>query len=935
MDLGVGTKRLTNRKRAIPAKKVKEVRPEIQSGTLKTLIEPNIEKKFSSLVDDDIRGVRVSHQEKELISSKAFKQMKNLPTLEIVDINYVVMSDEELTKMAVFEAKNTDDEGLFSVNDPRSGTIDANILCTSCSKDSLSCPGHVGRIKLNEHIIHPVFRREVVDVLTSICGSCGGLLLPYDTIKEKGILNLTGSKRLRALAEASEKIPCRRNLKDEGVTPCIANPIYKTSKLKETGKIFYTRDEKSKNADNIRSVEDIEIIFDAISKEDAEIMGFTNNSHPSRFIMKSLAVVPLCARPPVYQDGMQMKDDLTSMYQDIIRVNNELAKQDLKESERENKVKSLIFSIEHMINNSDKKYRQGKKKAYQSIKDRIQGKEALIRDAIMGKRTNFSARTVIGPDPTLKFGQVRVPRVMAPYLTQHEIITPENLKKMTSLLRSGKITYITPYGGRLEGKRVKVNEKLQNDHTLQLGDEVDRWLSDGDYAVFNRQPTLHKQGMMGFEVVLGDPLTFGVHLGVTRAFNADFDGDESNLSVGVSEDARREIAGLMSATCNIMTAQTNNNVAGVVFDALTGSYILSDPKTKVDKQVFMEVIMMMGGGSADITSLYKRLDKYYVPRDSGRALLSAVFPDDFYYQKGETSIREGILISGRLDSSNIGTAHGSIIQALYKDYSQEVTVDFLTNIYWTAGKFMDTHGFSIGMDDCFLSGKDPQKIIEYEVQRASMLVKSMGTKLLDPLEEERREKTIRAYLDTAKGLGQKISKENLDEDNSFNIMAKGGAKGSTFNIAQITGILGQQFMSGQRMPETLSGGTRALPYFPEGELSPEARGFVTNSFLTGLSPAEFFFHAVASRVGVAESSNSISVSGHLHHKMVKSLEDIRVYEDGSVRNTAGVIYQFSYGEDGFDATNIVNVKTKTGNFTSFIDMKRVAGRINSKYGFNK
>ena len=391
-----------------------------------------------------------------------------------------------------------------------------------------SCSGHFGRIVLNRKIIHPLFRREVIDILTSVCNSCGGLLLPLDIIKEEGLLDLTGSKRLRAIAEKSAKLPCRRAIREEGEEPeeegiatCIANPTYRTTKLKETGKVFYTRDEKSKGPDNTRSIDEIEAILDSISQEDAEVLGFSHESHPRRFIMKSVPVIPLCARPDVFQDGLKLRDDITSIYQDIVRINNELARKDLSESDEENKLKSLVFSVEHLFSNSDKKYKQGHKKVYQSIKDRIQGKEALIREALMGKRVNYSARTVLGPDPTLKFGQIRVPRVMAPYLTQHETVSPENLSKMMSLLRSGKITYITPSSGKLEGKLIKVTEKIKKEHTLLLGDEVDRWLENGDWVIFNRQPTLHKQGFMGYEVVLGDAPTLGLHLGYTKQHNAD------------------------------------------------------------------------------------------------------------------------------------------------------------------------------------------------------------------------------------------------------------------------------------------------------------------------------------------------------------------------------------------------------------------------------
>jgi len=384
-----------------------------------------------------------------------------------------------------------------------------------------------------------------------------------------------------------------------------------------------------------------------------------------------------------------------------------------------------------------------------------------------------------------------------------------------------------------------------------------------------------------------------------------FDGDESNLYAPQSEDARKEVAGIMSATCNIMNAQTNDNVAGVVFDALTGSYILSLPDTKVDESVFMRLRMNMEDDSV-FSTLNQRLDKYSIPRDSGKALLSSVFPEDFYYKKGETEINEGILVSGTLNKSNIGSSpgSGSIIQALYKDYGVNRTTRFLSEIYWAGSFYLDTHGFSVGMDDCFLIGEDPQKTIEYEVQKAKMLAKSMGTKLLDPLEEERREEQIRAYLDTAKNFGTKISKENLSADNSFNVMAKSGAKGSVTNIAQITGILGQQFLSGERMPETVSGGTRSLVYFPKGDIDPAARGFVTNSYLSGLTPAEMFFAFAGARVGLTDTSTATQVTGFIHHRIIKALEDLKVVSDGSVRNSAEAIYQFAYGEDGFDAAKI-------------------------------
>lgn len=382
-----------------------------------------------------------------------------------------------------------------------------------------------------------------------------------------------------------------------------------------------------------------------------------------------------------------------------------------------------------------------------------------------------------------------------------------------------------------------------------------------------------------------------------------------------------------------MNSQNNKNIIGVVYDALTGAYLLTQPETYVDAGTFSNIVSFLENTSG-LDTLFQRLEDAHIPLNSGRALFSSIFPEDFYYRKDDVLIKNGILLSGIITSEHIGSAHGSIIQVLMKDYDQETTVNFLTDIYNIIREWLNVRGFSVGLDDCFLEGKDPQKLIAYEVQRAKMLVRSMGWKLEDPLEEERREKQVIAYLNTAKGLGARISKENLAPGNAFNVMAKAGTKGSEFNIAQITGILGQQFVQGQRMPQTISGGRRCLPYFAEDSLDPQARGFCVNSFLTGLSPAEMFFHQAGGREGLTDTAVKTAETGHMHHRVVKALEDVKIYEDGSARNAFGVIFQYAYGEDGFDAKMLETVSTKTGRFTSFINVKRLAGRVNARYGYN-
>jgi DNA-directed RNA polymerase II subunit RPB1 len=943
--LGAGTGRLAGRKRGQARGPTRdEVKPGVTPGVTNPVfgVPGNVFQGTLLAEAPEELDIKVTKQEKEIILAQARRRVQNLPGLSIEDIHYTIMSFEELEAMSVFKVRKTDEEGLHTVNDPRGGVVDNDKVCRTCTTDSLTCPGHLGMIELNEHIIHPLFRREVIDILISVCNSCGGLLLPKDVIEAKGILELTGSKRLRALAEASKGVFCLRSKNNvaAGATPCIKNPIYKTSRVKEVGKIFYTRDgDKGKGkddgkekGDNMRTVADIENIFNAISDEDALLMGFENNSHPRRFIMKALPVIPICARAPVIQDGLVLKDDLTSMYLDIVRYNQELLRTDLTEIARENIVKGLLFSIEHLMDNADNRYRQGKLKPYLDIKGRIQGKEAIIRNLIQGKRVNYSARTVLGPDPNLKFGQIRIPRVWAPYLTYPETVSASNIGRLTKLFQSGRVTHITPARGKYAGRRLGVDERIRTQQNLTAGDVVDRWLQDGDYVAFNRQPTLHKQGFMGYEVVLGDPLTIGLHLSYTPPHNADFDGDEGTVHAPQSQDAMLELALLMSVKNCIMNSQNNKNIIGVVMDSLTGAYLLTQPETYVSKTTFMNITSFIENDSGR-TTLYQRLVKYHVPITSGRALFSSILPEDFYYNKGDVLIRDGILVSGIVSKDHLGSTHGSIVQVMMKDYGDKATINFLTDIYNIVRQWLDVRGFSVGLDDCFMIGDNPEKSIQYEVERAKMLVKSMGWKLTDPLEEERREKQVIAYLNTAKGLGARISEQNLDVNNAFNVMAKSGAKGSTFNIAQITGMLGQQFVQGQRMPEAISDGTRCLPYFPENSLDPAARGFCANSFLSGLRPAELFFHQAGGREGLTDTAIKTAETGAMHHRVVKALEDVKVYEDGSARNAFGVIFQYIYGEDGFDAAMLETVNTKTGPFTSFINTKRLAGRINTRYGY--
>lgn len=979
-------------------------------------------------VQNNDLAIKVSQRERQKISARSQKYEETLPTFVVENIRLSVIGSDELMSMTNIRITDPGPSGLNTVNDPRLGVLEPDTVCNTCYKDTLECPGHYGYIPLNVPVYHPLFIRYIVKVLNIVCNKCGGLLLTKEHIKNKGFLRFTGYERLTMLEKESKGLMCRRKYPDENIAKCTQNPEYIATKIKETGQIMFKVKQQqasrgNKKDEHVQPIEKVEEILNSISPEDAELMGFENGEHPRKFIMKAFPVIPPCNRPSLPQDGVEWPDHLTMMYMEIISKNNEIPNT-VDEMKRSELIASLNSLISHFIDNTDGTYSQGQNKEFKTIKQRIQGKEAYIRNALMGKRVNYSARTVLSPDPSLKFGQVRIPRVMASVLTVPVVVTQYNREAMSRLMKTGKITHIIPSKGDFKGSRLRVTDEIIKEYELRIGDKVDRHLQNGDTVLFNRQPTLHKFSMMGYEVVLSDQLTIGLHLSVTTPHNADFDGDEGNLHSLQTVESIVEAQTLMNVKDCIMNAQNNRPTVGIVYDALTGAYLLTQENTLIDETDFYNGLMSITNKDS-IPTLEARVRRLQLPyaieepvidpvtkqpiydeypefevvsikepvyttktiklagrvkeinepvidldtglpkmtvttkqvpkidpttnsqiiskrirmtrKFSGRVLFSALLPEDFYYRKSvnnnEVLIINGVLVSGVITKDHIGTSFGSIIQALFNDYGRDRAVDFLTDAPFVINQWLTERGFSVGIKDCYPTDNSHRKLLQQEITKARMAVEAMGQKLADPIEEERREKQVIGYVNVAKNIGGKISTEKLSPDNQLRIMAESGAKGTTYNIAQITGMLGQQFVREKRMPESISGGTRSLPYFQRGELNPQARGFVQGSFLTGLSVDELFFHQAGGREGLMDTAVKTSETGSIHHRIIKLLEDVKVAYDGSVRNGVGTIFQFIYGEDGFDASFLEKVKTKTGDMASFIDLKRVTGRLNAKFGF--
>nr|QBK90642.1 MAG: DNA-directed RNA polymerase subunit alpha [Pithovirus LCPAC104] len=883
--------------------------------------EPEPEK-LRVIKSKQSESLNVSRLAKRNIIKTVEKQESELPELSI-DYTYLTFySNEQMISESVVDITK-EDYGPESLYDLKLGITDYDKYCETDNKDYNHCPGHYGVIKLVEPIYYPTHIDIIIKILRSICNSCGGLLISKDSID----IELSGKNRLLAISKASEKKPCNVEYKLETVPgvemgdikKCSNNPIYIPSKLKK-GKIEYKILGSNKLYE--RTVEQTAKIFSAINDEDIIFLGFNHGSRPENLIVKSILVLPPVARAPSERDGKRYEDEIVARYRAIIKANKELAIT-TKESIKHEKRNTIITNYSLIISKTDEA--GAHLGTYKSIGERIQGKKGIVRKSLMGKRVDYSARSVVGPGINLKFGQIGIPRKMESFLTVPVVITAENKQYMINLLKLGKISRIKKDVG--ENKGMSYNVYKDKKYKIFEGDIVNRYLMEGDYIIYNRQPTLHRQGMMGAEVVFHDDLNIKLHLSYTSPFNADFDGDEMNLHMPQTQNALKEVRHLMNVVNFVMDPQTNRPSMGLTFDSLTGAYLMSTDESEISKSLWERSLNLITSKD-QLKTLDKRLYNNGVKKFTGKALFSALLPEDFYYQYKDVSIKNGILISGNLERKNVGIHSKSMIVNLWKEYGIERTAMFLTDAPWIINEYVTSYGFSVGLDDIFPDVEGIREAISKEINLARLFTSTEFIER-DTIELQQRENEIVQRLNFIR---DKVSKEvidSVDKNNALNIMISSGAKGSNLNIAQITALLGQQFLFGERMKQTLTDGTRCLPYFRRNDTDPEARGFCVNSFASGLSPSELFFHQAGGREGVIDTAIKTADTGALHRRVGKIIEDVKVTHEGSVVKANGDIIQFTYGGDGFSA----DMLQSTGDLYSFINLDSIIGKINSSYGF--
>jgi DNA-directed RNA polymerase II subunit RPB1 len=473
--------------------------------------------------------------------------------------------------------------------------------------------------------------------------------------------------------------------------------------------------------------------------------------------------------------------------------------------------------------------------------------------------------------------------------------------------------------------------------SLQLGDIVERKLQNGDILLLNRQPTLHKGSMMAFNVIIRPGKTIRTNLAITKSFNADFDGDEMNLHGVNSAETDTELRLLSSVENHIISNQSNKANVVIVQDGLLGSFLLSKYEKEIPKSVFFNILYTISG-KWDLSILEQKqkvfqLECPHLSIYCGKVLFSMLLPQNFFYHVGKVIVKQGVLIKGEITKTQLGSSHDSFIALLYNEYSPEICIHFINDVQFMAYAFLNFHGFSIGIKDCIIHSEIVQQIQTSNQKifmEALLYEESIKNKQIIEL-------YVSGLLGNARDKGMKFAKDHLSKDNAFLTTVTAGSKGDIFNIAQIMGLLGQQNFQGQRIQPSLSGNKRTLPHFTTDLLESndpkkyKAQGFIQNSFLRGLNPYEFWFHSMTGREGITDTAMKTATSGYIQRRMVKVAEDVQVKYDGTVRNSAGSILQFRYGNHSYDPTQSVIIKDEEKDYMFFTNVRRCVERLNHEF----
>ena len=862
--------------------------------------------------------------------------------------------------------------------DPRLGVSDKVATCATCHRNLVDCAGHYGYISLALPVFHIGFLRHTLHLLHAICKTCAGLLViptpqqrnrmltadvrgkatqfqhfltackkvkicPHCQAVNGTVKRVTGAPTLRLIHERFKKATdaevYERVIRQNCATAERANELVaKTLEQQQlTEDLLPTR---------------VLQLFRQLSPADMVMLWMDPiaGGKPEDLILQTLLVPPVPIRPSVAMDAGagSTEDDLTVKLQEILDVNTALK---LALSHKGPPTKTILETwdflqvqvAQYMNGEMPGLQRMPGQKPVRGLCQRLKGKQGRFRGNLSGKRVDFSARTVISPDPNLGVATVGVPRQVAQIMTYPARVSRYNIEELRQCVRNGPdvhpganlIRTTGIHDGQPIVKSLAFGDRQLLAKRLRIGDIVERHMKDDDIVLFNRQPSLHRISIMAHRVKVLEWRTFRFNTEVCAPYNADFDGDEMNLHLPQTEEARAEARHLLSVPYNLTTPRNGEPLVAASQDFLSASYLLTQKDQFFNREEFCQLVAYFGDASEHIdlpapaiwkpTQLWtgkqvfsmmlrpNRDSPVRVNFETKEKNFSSMGETHFCPNDGWVAFRNSELISGNIAKKTLGDGSKTgLIYVLRRDWGVMEAARCLDRWAKFCGRYMGTHrGLSIGISD--VTPSDVVRRIKHQILSEGY------AKAVDNIAlYERRELELRPGCDLLQSLeeilngilgrlresaGQEAMKA-LPWTNTPRIMADCGAKGSPLNISQMVACVGQQAVGGVRIQNGFV--DRTLPHFEHNSLSPAAKGFVANSFYTGLTATEFFFHMMGGREGLVDTAVKTAETGYMARRLMKALEDLSMQYDSSVRNSEKKVVQFTYGDDGLDPNSMEN-----------------------------
>lgn len=879
---------------------------------------------------------------------------------KIKKINFGLMSPEDIREMSVvkIETPDTYDEDGYPIEnglmDPHLGVIDPSLKCRSCGYRGGECQGHFGSIELARPVIHVGFGDIIHKILRSTCNECGRVLLTDDEIfkytekikdAQNHHENLT--KILKEIYNEARRDVCPHCEADQDDIT-IDKPVSIVQKME--------------GEDYKLTASEVRERLERISDEDAFVLGVNPEvARPEWLVLTVLPVPPVTVRPSITLDtGERSEDDLTHKLVDILRINQRLI-ENMEAGAPQLIVEDLWELLQYHVTTyfdneasgvPPARHRSGR--PLKTLAQRLKGKEGRFRSNLSGKRVNFSARTVISPDPNISINEVGVPEMIAKEVTVPAYVNDWNMDEMRTYIENGPNVHPgANYVIRTDGRKIRVYDETKDMilEKLEPGYIIERHLKDGDMVLFNRQPSLHRMSMMAHEVRVLPYKTFRLNLCVCPPYNADFDGDEMNMHVFQTDESRAEAKSLMRVQEHILSPRFGGPIIGAIHDHISGAYLLTKPGSEFSEEQALQIIRkshLFNNENVDPKHLKRKHENW-----TGKELFSLLLPDDLNLvykaeicQKCDVCkeeacdidayvvIEDGELKHGVIDEKAYGSFSGRILDKIVKEYGPARAREFLDRSTDLAICGIMKTGITTSTNDEEIPEEAQERINEHlreSENKVDKLVEAYENDYLEALPgrslEETLEMKIMQVLGEARDVSGQIAENYLTmEHNHSVVMARTGARASMLNLTQITSCVGQQSVRGGRIHRGYI--DRTLPHFRKNELGAKAKGFVHSSYKKGLDPIEFFFHAMGGREGLVDTAIRTAQSGYMQRRLVNALQDLQVKPSGLVTDNQGMVIQLMFGEDGVDPAK--SDFGKAADLNKIIDENRL-GDANPNY----